>query len=216
MKEHFTPEVEEKARILIAYIRSLRDFVMEDTCDANYGHMGATIVDAMLQAGLTYETTVAPRVGELKRDFPEAATTTGLIKLFENVGGVGVLTRWRDPEKPARIEAVARFLLSEGIETEDALREWLERDGNVKRLKRLRGIGDKTADYFKILVGLPTTAVDRHIMDFLEMAGAPGADYNEAQRIVHCAADLMGVDRALLDHSIWTYMSRRRCGGRRR
>jgi len=42
---------------------------------------------------------------------------------------------------------------------------------------------------------------------FLELAGFGRLSYRAGQDIVHTTADLMGLDRAHLDHSIWRYMS---------
>jgi hypothetical protein len=35
-----------------------------------YGHMGATLTDAVLQSGISYETVVLPRVERILRDYP--------------------------------------------------------------------------------------------------------------------------------------------------
>ena len=70
----------------------------------------------------------------------------------------------------------------------------------------------KTADYLKILVGLDEEAVDRHLLAFLERAGLGRLNYERSKEVVHRTADLMGWERAHLDHSIWRYMT----GGKRR
>lgn len=72
-----------------------------------------------------------------------------------------------------------------------------------------QGIGPKTVDYFKILVGISTSAIDRHLFDFLRLAGLAPCGYVDAQSIIHATADLLGVDRARFDHSIWQFMSKR-------
>jgi hypothetical protein len=51
-----------KAKKLVAFIRDLRGFGVVDYIDGNYGHMGATIIDAVLQAGVNYNSVVRPRV----------------------------------------------------------------------------------------------------------------------------------------------------------
>lgn len=199
----------EKAVRLVDHIRRLEDFVIVDYIDGQYGHMGATIADAILQAGTRYDTVVRPRVREIKNAYPEAGTTSGFWRLIEK-GGAKRILRWMDDEKPNRVIALTRFLLNEHIETEDDLAVWLRDEANRPRLLELRGIGPKTVDYLKILVGMQTTAADRYVFRLLDEAGAPAADYQEAKEILNLAADAMGVERAPFDHSVWQYMSKRR------
>lgn len=96
------------------------------------------------------------------------------------------------------------------METVVDLRAWLGQAINIPRLKQLRGIGDKTADYFKILAGLQTTAIDRHLFKFLEEAGCPSKDYDEAQSLLQAASAQLGVPYTVLDHNIRVFMSNRK------
>jgi endonuclease III len=201
-------ETREKALRLVSYISRLEDFAIVGYIDGQYGHMGATIADAILQAGTRYDTVVRPRVREIRETYPEAATTSGFWRLIEKEGAKRVL-RWKDDEKPNRVAALTRLLLNEGIETEHDFAEWLREEANTARLRELRGIGPKTEDYLKILVGIQTVAADRYVFRLLEEAGATAADYQEAKEILNLAADAMGVQRALFDHSVWQYMSKR-------
>ncbi|MBC8431848.1 MAG: hypothetical protein H8D96_07995 [Desulfobacterales bacterium] len=193
---------------LVDYLQSLDDFVMIDYFDGNYGHMGATISDAILQAGTTYETVVRPRIKRIREVYSEAVTTSEFWRLLQEKGSKAVLS-WKDDEKPRRVVGFTKFLLEEGIETEGALSEWIESDSNRARLLKVRGIGPKTADYIKILVGSQTAAVDRHVFRLLSEAGLETSNYEEAKEILNLAADIFGVERALFDHSIWQYMSKR-------
>ena len=175
--------------------------------------MGATIADAVLQAGLRYETVVWPRVQHVMEAFPEAATTSGFLAVLRERGGEAVV-HWTHPEKLGRMEAVAELFIAEGIESEVDLRRWLcgggaECRANVAKLAAVRGIGPKTIDYFKILCGEQgTAAVDVHLMRFLEQAGVRATSYEQARAVIAGAAAELGVSAARLDHSIWTYMSK--------
>ncbi|OPY93419.1 MAG: hypothetical protein A4E73_00134 [Syntrophaceae bacterium PtaU1.Bin231] len=196
--------IQEKAKRLKAFVECLPDFEVVAP-PAPYGHMGAVITDAMLQAGLNWESVVKPRI-ERVRGYTQARTTSGFRDLLHTSGPRAVLN-WNHPEKIARIKGVIDFFCACGLETETEFREWLGQEENMIRLKGLRGVGDKTADYFRFIVGIPTTAVDRHIKNFLALAGIAVSRYDEAREIVHCTADMMGISRATLDHSIWKYMS---------
>jgi endonuclease III len=201
------------AQVFLRYLDSLESFVFLDYYDGNYHHMGATISDSILQAGLTYESVVRPRIKQIRANYPDAKTTSAFLKILREVGAKVVLA-WTDDEKPNRIIGLTEFFVKQGIETEQDLRAWLAVETNQSALLLVRGIGQKTADYLKILVGAKTTAVDRHIFAILSEAGIPTDDYDKAREIVNAAADLRGIDRSCFDHSIWQFMSGR-CRGRR-
>ena len=86
--------------------------------------MGATITDAVLQAGLRYEIVVWPRVQHVMEADPEAATTSGFLAVLRERGGEEVV-QWTHPEKLGRMEAVAELFAAQGVETEIDLRRWL-------------------------------------------------------------------------------------------
>ena len=197
--------IQVKVWSLTSYIKNLNDFVVSGFIEGNYNHIGATITDAILQAGLRYETVVRPRVDKIKK-YPEAKTTTGFSNFFKKEG-LDKLLNWTNREKLSRIENVTEFFIKEQIETQEDLKKWLSADDNVERLKELRGIGDKTVDYFKILVGIPASAIDRHLMNFLRQAGVEAGGYHEAKEIIDGAADNLNIDRSKFDYSIWKYMS---------
>jgi endonuclease III len=76
-------------------------------------------------------------------------------------------------ERADRFRVVLDFFRVESIETCDELRYWLALPGNRKKLLAIRGVGPKIADYFKILVGLPTAAPDIHLNDFQKRPAFP-------------------------------------------
>lgn len=202
-------DIQLAAHTLLKYLDSLKSnssFVFVDYFDGNYDHMGATISDAILQAGLKYDSVVRPRINRIRTEYADAKTTSAFLKLLTEVGAKTVLD-WSDDEKPNRVVGLAEFFLQENIDTEQELRAWIAIESNRPSLLRVRGIGPKTADYIKILVGLETNAPDRHIVAILNEAGIQTRAYEEAREIVNLAADLLKMDRACFDHSIWQYKS---------
>ena len=194
------------------HVRGLPDFEVIEDLELPYHHMGATITDGVLQAGLRYETVVWPRVQHVM-GITEAATTSGFLAVLRERGGEEVV-RWTHQEKLGRMEAVAELFAAHSVETEEDLRVWLcEYEGecvaNASRLGALHGIGPKTIDYFKILCGeQDTAAIDMHLTRFLEQAGVRVTSYEQAREVISGAAAELGVPAAQLDHSIWTYMSK--------
>jgi thermostable 8-oxoguanine DNA glycosylase len=151
---------------------------------------------------------VLPRVEKVK-SFPKAQTTTGFCELLKGKGGTNIFLDWKGKRKPERIMRIIELFIDERIETEVDLRRWLEKEEHIDLLSRIKGIGDKTIDYFRILAGIPTVAVDRHLIKFIQNTGIeinPNS-YQEAKLIINRTAEELGYNRSLFDHSIWKYMS---------
>lgn len=205
-----------KAKTLVSYINSLKDFKINTEIDGNYKHIGATLTDTVLQAGLKYETIVKPKVMQMLK-CEKATTVKGLLKMTENGNDeLKNVIFWKDDRKPNLIISLAKIFDSEGINTESELKEWLKKEENPQKLRSIKGIGPKTIDYIQILVGIKSCAVDRHLFNFLGMAKVPlesgnyEAQYKEAKQIVEASAKLMKIDTSVFDYSIWSYMSNKK------
>lgn len=196
----------EAAGQLVAFIQSLPDFRIWDQIDGCYDHVGATLADAVLQANNNYERNVRGRIDRIRKDYADCVTLKDLQRLLHTITAQKFL-HWNGTRKPDTFRALVNLLAREGVDTEAELRTWLRQDDSKAKLLTVPFVGPKTADYLKILVGLPTAAIDIRLLRFLERAGLGKPDYDDAQRIIHQAADLMKVGRAHLDHSIWRYMS---------
>jgi hypothetical protein len=198
-----------KVSALVAFVGSLSGFKISKEIDGNYNHMGATIADAVLQANMKYESHVRPRINKIRQQHPQATTLSGLIQLLSEVPTTTFLD-WRGVDRANRFNEVVELLSREGIDSEEEFKAWLSSDSNLLLLQEIRGIGPKTADYFRILTGFQTNAIDRHLLNFLKKAGIKATGYAEAQTVINLAADEMGIARAHFDHSIWTYMTKNR------
>ncbi len=195
------------AAALTAYIRGLGDFVLIERGEP-YGHMGATITDAILQAGMRYHVQVLPRARRLVEHHPEAATSSGFQRLLAQQTPeivVGIQGR-----KAIWIQQMTDFFVERGIETTDDLRYWLSVAEQVDLLFQLKGVGLKTTNYLKLLAGLrDSVAVDTHIRAFLAAAGIVSTDDHAAGALVAEAAAILNVSPAQLDASIWAYRAHR-------
>ena len=185
-------------------------------------HIGAVITDAVLQVGHRWKTHVEPRVERIKTDYPNAATICELLHLLETVGECGLLN-WNGIDEQERFRLTIHFFAHEGINTVDDLTKWLESEDNRDRLisKSTRvdkagipKIADKTADYYRVMVGLPdAVAVDRFIKEFFDEAGIEirRYRYKDLRAIVQLAARPLSIAKGTeikpldLDQSIWKY-----------
>jgi hypothetical protein len=163
-----------------------------------YGHMGAVLCDAGLQAAVNYRTVVAPRIHRLLSHWPCAHTTTAFQRKALRYG-LGDVLRWHNHAKLDRIYAMTALFSDHGIDTCHDAQHWLTSPTAEMRLLDLHGVGVKTIDYLRILVGIPGLAVDRHIRAFAVSAGATGGDRaikrQFAQAASHCGLALDHVDQ---------------------
>lgn len=194
------------AKRLIQFIAGLRDFDCEPAVRSGYKHMGGTLTDAILQCGLNYRTVVYPRVANIIRRFPAAHLTTSFWDVLHAYSPADVLS-WSHPEKPRRLLELTNLLVRQGVQTEDDLSCWIIKPSNADAMLDIKGIGPKTLDYLKLLVGVQTVAVDRHIRTFVALAGLDLQHYEEIRQVVLDAACILRIDPATLDHRIWRYVS---------
>ncbi len=145
-------------RKLAQFVRSLPGFKFYETIDGGYDHIGATVADAVLQANMRYKTHVKPRVNRILAKYPNARTTSSVLSLLQSVPATEVLG-WRGVDRADRFSRVLELLAAEGVENEPGLREWLSLQPNLHKLQAIKGIGPKTTDYLKILVGASTSAI---------------------------------------------------------
>ena len=175
-------------------------------CKTSYSHMGATITDSVLQAGLNYKTVVYPRIERILTEYRDFDSTTDFILLI-NILSLEELICFKNKRKLRCIWEISLLFQSCRIETEDQLAFWLSNDTNLQYLKAINGVGAKTIDYIKTLVGLNTIAVDRHLFNFLSCAGIAANSYSEARSIFCRTAELLDMSYLSLDKMIWSYMS---------
>ena len=191
------------------YISQIDDFKFIEPEYCPYiNHVGALFTDTILQAGVNYRSVVWPRVAHVLDTFPYATTVSIFAEILENYGTANVL-HWANAEKIQRMNELVLFCLDHQIETSRQLTEFMRYEHNVDMLKDIHGIGNKTCDYLKRLLGFDTVAVDRHIRSFIESADIFCNDYYDIKEIVEYAADFMEKTRRELDYSIWSYMSRK-------
>ena len=191
------------------YISQMDDFKFVEPEYCPYvNHVGALFTDTILQAGVNYRSVVWPRVTHVLDTFPEATTVSAFAEILQNYGTANVL-HWCNVQKIQRMNELVLFCLDNNIETSKQLTKFLRYDENVSKLKEINGIGSKTCDYLKRLLGFDTVAVDRHIRSFVESADIFLNDYYDIKEIVEYAADFMEMTRRELDYSIWYYMARK-------
>ena len=177
-----------------------------------YYNMAATLTDSVLQAGMNYKSVVYPRVYNILSKYSDYRTTCDFIILFQTIP-IEEIIQWKNKRKQDTICNLAWYLYNCNINTEDDLAEWILDDRNAESLLEINGVGRKTIDYMKLLSGQQAIPIDRHMFQFLEIAGVLTADYNEASRILRKTASVLEVGESVLDKTIWNYMSQKKSDG---
>ena len=198
--------MQDNSRKLVDFINSLEGFKFDSEIDGNYQHIGATLVDGVLRAGLNYKTVVKPRVDFVLSSYPGYKTTSLFLDLCIEEGIKNIIS-WKDDKKPDLITTLLLLLKKEGIETCQEFSSWLNDSQNINKLRSIKGIGPKTIDYFRMLLGQESVAVDTHLKKFIQMANIELSGYKEIKTVITKAAIILGVRASILDHSIWKYMS---------
>jgi hypothetical protein len=171
-----------------------------------YSHMGATLTDTVLQAGLNYRSVVLPRVQYVLKMYPQAVTTSSFWQVLRDVGP-GTVLRWSHPEKIERLIRLIDLFRSRMLETELDVATWLCSTAASNELLSVKGVGPKTVDYLKILVGIPSVAVDRHVKTLFRIVGLEYKDYDDFKSVIYHAAEILNVQPQILDGIIWQYVS---------
>jgi hypothetical protein len=165
-----------------------------------HDHIGAILADSILQPGLNHSSVVAPRVGRILREYPEAATIQGLDRTHVNTA---VFLDWTHAEKIARFDSLVARLRAHGINSTNDLHRWLELPGSTQALIELRGIGPKTVDYLRMMTGYASVPVDRHLRRFLAVAGIHETGYAKLRESFVGGCALAGVDAAAFEFGLW-------------
>ncbi|GAA5228422.1 hypothetical protein [Paeniglutamicibacter antarcticus] len=172
-----------------------------------WDHMGAVIVDAVLQRRQRYKSTVEPRVRALIAAWPDAETASG-FRARINGGDLGTVIRWKSTERLQQIDEILGVFESKQINTVSELRDRLasapERDELRAALRRIKHVGPKTLDYFDILAGSFTTvAIDVRIRKLAAKAGIIDHAYPHLSAVIHEAAAKRGWRPGDLDAALW-------------
>lgn len=161
---------------------------------APYGHMGATITDAALQAGWNYTRTVLPRVKHVLKHYRDADTTSKFRDLIAETGNARTVLQTHHAKKVAITQAFATQLADDRVETEEQLRIWIACPSHRELLRAIPGVGRKTAAYLALLSGARDyVAVDVHLRRFLHETRVE-AD-GDAEAVFIAAAHMLGEAR---------------------
>ena len=192
-------ELEEKGKMFAKYLNLLNGFEIVDA-ETPHKHVGAVIIDGVLQVGKDYEKLVRPAVDKILK-YEEARTVSGFIRLLSE-NELGRLINFKTPKTKYDLLRVANFFANKELDTFAQLYDWLKPEEHRDQLLAMKhdpngaifSVADKTADYFRRVVGhWDAVAVDTNTRRLLDRAGIVSMyshkyEYKEKRTIVQLAA----------------------------
>jgi hypothetical protein len=172
-----------------------------------YDHLGALLADLALQAGMNYDHVVRPRVNSILVRFPKTKVLTGLRIAIGEVGAEAYL-QWRGQEKIGLFQALLGLMRGNGLETVEDLSLWCVCGDTKATLLSLPRFGPKSFDYLRLLCGVESIPLDRHIVRFLQLTGldCPSMEYAEMQEILLAACRLISLEPYKAERGLWLLM----------
>jgi len=197
-----------QARKVADFISKHKDsFVNESVNERfSYNHMGALYTDIVLQAGVSYNSVVKPRVQNILLKYADY-NTVKKFQILVDMEGLSNIIKWNHHVKLNRFEDLLKFSNDRHINCCNDLKLFFFQSENQKLFLNLKGFGPKTLDYLLKLLNVDTIAVDRHVYSFIKLAGVKIQGYQEAKKVVEYAADFLNIPRSTLDTGIWKFMS---------
>lgn len=191
---------------VINYINKQNIDYDNDELQPVYKHCGAIIVDSVLQAGLNYKNVVLPRVIHLIEKF-KTFNTIEDFKTLIDIFGADNLVNLRNFRKTHTIIDIVNLLLASEVSTLVQFQAWIRDETNAKKLMQIDGVGPKTYDYMKKLLGIDALPIDRHLLRFVKRADVDLNSYFEIQKLYVNVAKKLGIKLVTLDKAIWKHMS---------
>jgi endonuclease III len=118
------------------------------------------------------------------------------------------LLQWRGVEKIERFRRLLELLVEYHIGSVDDLCFWSATSTGRCELLQVKGIGNKTYDYLRMLCGQITFPIDRHIIRFLQMADVDirSYGYETSQRLLFDSCGRLGADPGVIERGLWALM----------
>lgn len=175
-------------------------------------------MDAVLSINRKYAAFVTPRIDNFKREYPDIDTLEALTKLIKQKGYEGFCAVWnyRHIERVGLLHRLSTKFLEykyQSNRTNDlaAMKDWASSVDVMDYLNfNVKGIGLKTFQYLRMLLGVPTVKPDRHISRAVALALGRSSSEIESISLLVSASKQLGLDVTNVDHNIWKFFSEKK------
>ena len=207
----------------IVAVASRLKAVAPDLYDGNYGDRydppAVKVIHSVISQGLTYKTTVYPRLVGFKKNRPDVRSVRQLADLMGSyTTPLEFLTEevnLKNELKAGAIDGIAKYLCglieaSPTVPEEELLKQWAinaEPDG-YKKLN-IKGVKIATFQWLRMLFGADTSKPDVHIMTFIHDTIGKKLSEDECVLLIKGVASYLEVPEQDVDGAIWEFMSSR-------
>lgn len=175
------------------------------------------VIHSVIQQGLTYETTVYPRLVGFKKNRPDVKSIRQLADLMASYKTpLEFLSEEVDlPNKlkAGAIDGLVKYLCglieaSPAVPEEETLKQWAitAEPDDYKKLG-IKGVKIATFQWLRMLFGADTSKPDVHIMNFINDTIEQTLSKNECVLLIEGIALHLGVSEREVDGAIWNFMA---------
>lgn len=205
----------------IVAVASRLKAVSPDLYDGNYGDRydppAVKIINSVISQGLTYKTTVYPRLVDFKKNRPDVKSVRQLADLMASyTTPVEFLTEevdLRHRGKAGAIDGLVKYFCglieaSHTVPEEETLKQWaisVEPDG-YKELN-IKGVWIATFQWLRMLFGADTSKPDVHVMTFIHETIDQKLSQDECILLIAGVASYLDVSERNVDGAIWHFMA---------
>lgn len=177
-----------------------------------YDNPCLVILDAVMSRSRVYEKTVVPKIKYFKEHHSDINTLETLIDVINEVGPENFAPKYLD----YRFKQLGQVILDTAIVFHDnkaegndleSMKQFASSPNFYKEIQKVKGIGIATARYLAILLNIDTVKPDVHILKFISNALGRKVKEQEAIDLLTDVAKEMNKPVAIIDNSIWQYMS---------
>ncbi|MFI3684948.1 hypothetical protein VBH15_08295 [Vagococcus fluvialis] len=177
-----------------------------------YDNPCLVILDAVMSRSRVYEKTVVPKIKYFKKNHSDINTLETLIDVINEVESENFAPKYLD----YRFKQLGQVVLDTAIvfydnKTEandlESMKQFASSPNFYKDIQNVKGIGIATARYLAILLNIDTVKPDVHILKFISNALERKVKEQEAIDLLTVVAKEMDKPVAIIDNSIWQYMS---------
>lgn len=181
------------------------DFSMKPE-EFGYNNPFLIIADAVLSINRQYNTFVKPRIELLKIKFNEINNLDEIYEFICSRGKEEFMNLWNynHLQRVELLIEIIKFFIEYRKENNfgddlKAMKHW----AHSKKELPIRGIGFKTNQYLRMMLGVSTVKPDVHLHRAVKEAVSKKVSDKEVVSIIESAANKLNLEATSLDHAIW-------------
>ncbi|MFH1307463.1 MAG: hypothetical protein ABIH72_01270 [archaeon] len=174
-----------------------------------YDNPNLILIDAVLSINRQYDSFAKPRIEKLRVDLKNTDKLKDLHELVAKKQNYFIkLWNYKHTQRAELLRKLTEFFIRYRQQNRfgsdiKAMKHWAENSGKIP----VKGIGFKTTQYIRMLLGVSTVKPDVHLHRAVEKVLGKKVSDEEVVKIVEDSAKKLGLEATTLDHGIWKLKS---------